>query len=141
MMDVAMRWRTGNRARGALAVLLGAVAIAAAGCGRGGTQLSVAEAATLTGGNPARGRVEIRAWGCGSCHTIQGVTGANSLVGPPLTGIAQRAYIGGVIANTPANIVRWIQNPQAIDSLTAMPNLNVPPSVARDMAAYLYSLQ
>jgi cytochrome c len=103
--------------------------------------LSAAEARQLTGGNPDAGRDAIVAYGCGACHTIPGVEGANSLVGPPLTGIGQRAFIAGVLANTPSNMIRWIQNPQAVDSLTAMPNMNVTPAQARDIAAYLYTIR
>jgi cytochrome c len=35
-------------------------------------------------------------------------------------------------------MVRWIVNPPAVDSLTAMPALGVTPREARDIAAYLY---
>jgi cytochrome c1 len=103
--------------------------------------LSAAQARQLTGGDPAAGRDAIEAYGCGSCHTIAGVDGANSLVGPPLTGIGQRAFIAGVLPNTPSNMVRWIQNPQAVDSLTAMPNMHVTAAQARDITAYLYTLR
>lgn len=99
------------------------------------------EAALLTGGDPERGRHAIRTYGCGSCHSIPGVRGANSLVGPPLAGIAQRAYIAGVLPNTPANMVAWIERPQNIDPRTAMPNLGVSARDARDIAGYLYSIK
>jgi cytochrome c len=95
--------------------------------------------AELTGGNPQRGAVAIRQYGCGACHTIPGIRGAEGLVGPPLTGIAQRAYVGGVLTNTPENLVRWIQNPPAVDPQTAMPNVGVTYSDAVDIAGYLYS--
>jgi cytochrome c2 len=95
--------------------------------------------AELTGGNPQRGAIAIRQYGCGSCHTIPGIRGADGLVGPPLTGIAQRAYVGGVLTNTPENLVRWIQNPPAIDPKTAMPNVGVTYNDAVDIAGYLYS--
>jgi cytochrome c len=101
----------------------------------------IREAALLTGGNPERGRHVIRTYGCGSCHTIPGVRGANSLVGPPLAGVAQRAYIAGVLPNTPTNLVAWIERPQNIDPQTAMPNLGVSARDARDIAGYLYSLK
>lgn len=97
--------------------------------------------ARMVGGNPDRGPALIRSYGCGTCHTVAGVTGANGLVGPPLTGIAQRAYIAGVLPNAPENMVRWIENPKAVDSLTAMPVLGVSPADARDIAAYLYTLR
>src|SRR5919112_1421159 len=48
--------------------------------------LGLAEAARLTGGNPNLGAQAIRDYGCGTCHIIAGIPGANSQVGPPLTG-------------------------------------------------------
>jgi cytochrome c2 len=97
--------------------------------------------AHMVGGNPDRGPALIRSYGCGTCHTIAGVIGANGLVGPPLTGIAQRSFIAGVLPNAPENMVRWIEDPKAVDSLTAMPVLGVTPADARDIAAYLYTLR
>lgn len=94
--------------------------------------------AAWTGGEPARGRRAIDHYGCGTCHEIGGVAGANGRVGPPLSTLVERSYIGGVLANTPENLVRWIQNPQAVDSLTAMPNLRVGERDARDIASFLY---
>jgi cytochrome c1 len=62
-------------------------------------------------------------------------------VGPPLAGIASRAYIAGVLTNTPENMERWIQDPRAVDSLTAMPNAGVTETDARHITAYLYTLR
>jgi cytochrome c2 len=80
-------------------------------------------------------------YGCGACHTIPRVAGAKSTVGPDLHGIAGRAYIAGVLPNTPENMMRWLMNPPAVDDKTAMPNLHIPAVEARDMAAYLYTLR
>lgn len=98
-------------------------------------------AASMTGGTPSRGRETIRSYGCQSCHTIPGVTGATALVGPPLGGIASRSYIAGVMSNTPQHMIEWLRNPPGIDSKTAMPNMNVTERDARDIAAYLYTLR
>lgn len=101
-----------------------------------------ADAAALTqGGDAARGKELIRQYGCGSCHTIPRVPGAESVVGPNLQGIATRAYIAGVVPNVPQNMMQWIMNPPGIDPKTAMPNLHVTAVDARDIAAYLYTLQ
>ena len=97
-------------------------------------------ASVLTRGDAIRGTAAIQAYGCGACHTIPGIGGADANVGPPLTKIALRSYIGGVIKNTPENLIRWIQNPPAIDPQTAMPHLGVSEPEARDIAAYLYTL-
>ena len=93
----------------------------------------------FTGGNAAPGRDVIQFYCCASCHTISGIPGAHGLVGPPLTGVATRLYIGGSLANTPENLVRWIQNPKTVNEKTAMPNLNVTVGDAHDIAAYLYT--
>jgi cytochrome c2 len=98
-------------------------------------------AAALTGGEPSRGKQVIRQYGCGSCHVIPGIREANALVGPSLEQIASRMYIAGVLPNTPENMLRWLQNPPAVDPLTAMPNLGVTEADARDMAGYLYTLR
>jgi cytochrome c len=122
-------------------MLLVCVALAAcgtlAGCGGSGAEPRT----VVVGGDPERGRTSLGGFGCGSCHVIPGVRGANGMVGPPLTGFAGRAYIAGQLANQPDNLVRWIQDPQAVEPGTAMPNLGVVPEVARDMAAYLYTLR
>jgi cytochrome c2 len=95
----------------------------------------------VTGGDPQRGVAAIGKYGCGSCHTIQGISSAHGLVGPPLTGIGDRMYIGGVLRNTPENLTRWIEDPKAVDEKTAMPKLGVSQREANDIAAYLYSLE
>jgi len=99
------------------------------------------DAAVLARGNPDRGAALIQRYGCGSCHTIPGISGAASLVGPPLAGIASRSYIAGVLTNQPDHMVRWLEDPPAVDSETAMPNLGVSARDAHDIAAYLYTLR
>jgi cytochrome c2 len=76
-----------------------------------------------------------------SCHSIPGVKGATARVGPPLSGIASRSYIAGVLSNTPDHMIEWLRNPPGIDSKTAMPNMSVTERDARDIAAYLYTLK
>ena len=103
---------------------------------------AAANAFTLTGGGDAHlGKVTIREYGCGSCHTIPGVAGASARVGPPLTGIAGRSYIAGVLPNTPDNMMKWVEDPRAVDEKTAMPKVGLSPKQARDVAAYLYTLR
>ena len=116
------------------------VVVSLAGCERA-RSAEARDAARLTGGDPERGRAMMRKYGCQTCHTIPGVIGADGLVGPPLAGIARRSYIGGVLPNAPTNMIRWIQDPKAIDSMSAMPNVGVTPADARHIAAYLYTLR
>ena len=100
------------------------------------------DATTLTGGgDPGKGALAIRDHGCASCHTIPGIKGADSLVGPPLTRISQRTYLAGILQNTPENLVKWIRNPPAVDPQTAMPNMHLSEADARNIASYLYTLR
>ncbi|CAB3805943.1 c-type cytochrome [Pararobbsia alpina] len=90
-----------------------------------------------TGGNPQQGRETIVRYGCGACHTIDGVPNARGLVGPPLVGIGERSYIGGHLPNTADNLEQWIKHPQRFDPQSAMPELGVTDADARDIVAYL----
>lgn len=98
-------------------------------------------AAEMTGGDPVKGKAAISRYGCSTCHTVPGVSGANGLVGPPLNQVARRVYLAGRLQNTPDNMIHWIQNPQSVDEKTAMPNLGVTDQDARDITSYLYTLK
>src|SRR5213595_522042 len=99
------------------------------------------EASAMThGGNPDAGRREIEYYGCASCHVVPGVPGAQGLVGPSLNRVEDRLYVGGVLKNSPQNLIRWIQNAPAVNPKTAMPALEMPEQSARDIASYLYTL-
>jgi mono/diheme cytochrome c family protein len=84
-----------------------------------------------------RGDVLLRQYACHSCHRIRGVTGPNTYVGPALTQWPQRKYIAGTLPNTHENLAKWIENPQDVNPQTLMPDLDVPPTHAREMANYL----
>ncbi len=111
------------------------VIVAASGCSE-----REAKAARAAQGNPARGKELIQAYGCASCHTIPGVPGADGKVGPPLDGVADRAYVAGQ-ENTPAHLGHWIQHPQQVRPGTPMPEMGVTEPDSRDIAAYLYTLR
>jgi cytochrome c len=111
--------------------VFGAMA-AVAGCGSSVASVSV------QGGHAGDAPKLIQAFGCGACHTIAGVDGANGRIGPSLTHFAQRRYIAGSLPNSPQNLVRWIAHPQELEPGTLMPDLDVAESQARDIAAYLY---
>jgi cytochrome c len=94
----------------------------------------------VTGGDPGRGVVALRAHGCGGCHVVPGLPEARGAVGPSLVGLATRTHIAGRLTNGPLNLMAWIQSPRSIDPGTLMPDLGVSKDQARDIAAYLYSL-
>jgi cytochrome c2 len=107
----------------------------AGGCGQSAVQ------ASRNGGNPEAGVSLIQKFGCGTCHTIPGVADADGQVGPPLNAIARRVYLAGKLRNTRDNMVRWLENPQAVVPGNAMPDMDIGHDQARDIAAYLYTLQ
>ena len=99
------------------------------------------EGGNMLGGDPERGRVAVRQYGCIACHSIPRMEGDQPSVGPSLAGFGGRAYIAGVLPNTPVNLITWITDPPGVDSLTAMPNLGVTSRDAVDIAEYLYTLR
>ena len=107
--------------------------LALAGCGSG------RQAQTVPGGEAERGKQLIVDYGCGQCHTISGVKGADGRVGPKLADVAELRYIAGQLENTPDNLARWISDPKAVEPNTVMPDLGVSRDEARDIAAYLYA--
>ncbi len=98
-----------------------------------------AVAIAMTSGDPTRAPMIFRRYGCGGCHIIPGIPGADGKVGGPLTDLRQRVYIGGVANNTPENLVRWIVFPQRFSANSAMPATGISEAEARDLVAYLYS--
>jgi cytochrome c2 len=91
----------------------------------------------LSGARPERGPELIRNYGCSSCHAISNIN-TRPVVGPSLQRLPQQLYIAGKLANTPPNLIHWIQHPEEVRPGTAMPNLHVSDEDARDIAAYFY---
>lgn len=120
--------------------LMALVVIYVVGRSAGGG-IAVAPDIEIEGGEAANGPELLRQYGCVTCHEVAGVREADGEVGPPLSRIADRAVIAGQLENTPANLVRWIRFPQEVAPGTAMPDLGVTEPHARDIAAYLYSLE
>jgi len=109
-----------------LLTTLFAACVAISSCG--GNRDRFAQAKTLIATN------------CGACHSVPGVTGATGRVGPPLAGIAVRQIIAGHFANTPNNLVNWIEHPQRLLPGNAMPEMGLSHEQAQAVASYLYTL-
>jgi cytochrome c len=90
----------------------------------------------VAGAQPERGADLIRSYGCSSCHAISGIN-SRQIVGPNLERLPDQLYIAGKVANTPPNLIHWIQHPEQVRPGTAMPNLSVGDDDARDITAYL----
>jgi cytochrome c2 len=108
----------------------------AAGCSKPSSETAAPQI-----GNASRGAALISWYGCGACHSIPGVPGANALVGPPLDHFVHRSYVAGMLRNTPDNVVRWIRDPQNVVPGNAMPALGIDNRDAHDITAYLYTLE
>jgi mono/diheme cytochrome c family protein len=100
---------------------------------------ATAVARALTGGDPDQAAVLVTRYGCGGCHAIPGLPGADGRVAQPLGGLRERVFIGGQMRNTSDNLIRWIVDPRAISPNSAMPATGISAAEARDVAAYLYA--
>lgn len=88
----------------------------------------------------SRGRTAINQYACVTCHEIPGIVGSNAPVGPPLRGVATRAFLAGVLPNSPDAMIRWLVSPQKVSPGNAMPDLGVTEQDAADIAAFLATL-
>lgn len=120
-----------------VSLALGVLVLGVAGC----TDSRRPDAAAVIDGVPERGRLEIARLQCGACHEIPGVRAARGRVGPPLDAFARRVYVAGKFPNQPDYLVAWLRAPPGMAPLTAMPALVHDEQSARDIAAYLYTLE
>lgn len=135
-MPYSLRFVLGLLAAGA--VLAGITGTAAY---REDNRASRTMAEQLSGGDMMAGKAALKRYGCGGCHEIPGLPEASGGVGPSLSGIAVRAELAGHLPNDPDNMIRWLRDPQGVAPGNGMPNLGVSERDAKDMAAYLYTLQ
>jgi cytochrome c oxidase subunit 2 len=78
---------------------------------------------------------------CAQCHTVQG-TPAGAKVGPNLTHIASRPYIGaGSLQNTRENLANWVTDPQKIKPGIRMPMNSYSQEDLNALIEYLESLK
>jgi cytochrome c len=82
-------------------------------------------------------RAAVARHGCGSCHVIAGIPGADGRTGPSLVSMADQVYVAGVVPNDRQTLAQFIRDPQSIDPRSAMPNLPVTEDEARLIADYL----
>jgi cytochrome c2 len=123
------------RRTAAIAAALAAIA-ALAGCGEATPPAHL----RIEGADAARGESLIYAYGCGLCHAIDGIRGADGTVGPPLDDYAERNLVAGILPNAPPALIAWLMDPPAIAPDTGMPDMGITQAEARDIAAYLYTL-
>ncbi|HEY7709298.1 MAG TPA: cytochrome c oxidase subunit II [Candidatus Entotheonella sp.] len=78
---------------------------------------------------------------CTVCHAVAG-TPANGKTGPNLTHFGSRQTLAaGLLPNSPPNVARWLQNPQAVKPGSRMPNLGLSEAEVQALTAYLQQLK
>ena len=107
----------------------------------GACRQAASPATSAPDGDVERGRALLQQYGCAYCHDIPGVATARGTFGPPLENIGKRVYLAGTLPNSPANMAAWIRVPQQIKPGTAMLDVHVTETDARDIVAYLYRLR
>lgn len=90
--------------------------------------------------DPELGRIALLTHECGVCHVIPDVRGARGQVGPSLDAYSRRVYVAGKFPNTPQVLMQWIQDAPSLAPQTAMPAIVMTETQARNIAAYLYTL-
>jgi cytochrome c1 len=134
-----MRWRHATGAAELAGVALILAFSIVVGCSSG--PLPRGESPALeSAGRAAEGREAAIVHGCGSCHRIEGVPNANSLVGPPLDSWSRRSFIAGTLPNTQANLERWLRDPQEVRPGSAMPTIELTEQEVADITAFLFTL-
>jgi cytochrome c len=93
-------------------------------------------------GDASHGRELIVKNGCYDCHVIPGIDRKPGPGAPlSLDGVAVRRRIAaGAIENTRENLEAFIQHPRALSPAATMPGIGDAPDDARDIAAYLMTL-
>lgn len=98
-------------------------------------------AAEPQGADAVAGKDVIGSVGCGSCHAIRG-TALKGTFGPDLTHFGSRKGIAAyTLKNTPANLLRWIRDPQGVKPESKMPNVPLPLAQQQQITAYLEELR
>ena len=89
----------------------------------------------------AAGRRIFERIACITCHAVAG-TPASGRFGPDLTHLMSRDTIAsGAVLNTPQNLRRWIQNPNAIKPGSEMPAMGLSDSELNAVTGYLETLR
>lgn len=94
----------------------------------------------IAGADPDRGLAVMERVGCAACHRIPGVDWPQGTVGAPLDGFADRPLIAGRFPNQPATLTRWLRDAPSLSPESGMPPMPISEAEARDVAAYLYTL-
>ncbi|EZP74444.1 Cytochrome c oxidase polypeptide II [Sphingomonas paucimobilis] len=96
--------------------------------------------AAMPGADVQRGRALVQRTGCAACHLIPGIRWPQGRLGPDLTHFARQGMIAGRVPNRPDMLTAFVRNAPALVSGMTMPAMPLDQEEARDVAAYLYTL-
>jgi cytochrome c2 len=100
--------------------------------------------ASMTGGDPNAGRDKIILHDCHSCHEIPGLPINRDARGPSLKHWSRQRMIAKQWPNTPESLEEFIEHPERMLHGKGLKNemtmSNVKPTDAKDIAAYLFSI-
>lgn len=108
----------------------------------------LAKAPELAGADLGSGRKLLETKGCGSCHAFSGVAALAASAPPPMDPKAfARAHAlapdlrAARTRTTAAKLVRWLRDPKAVKPDTDMPKIDLTANEARDLAAYILTVE
>ncbi len=79
--------------------------------------------------------------GCVACHTFPDVKWPRGGLGPSLQDFARQGLIAGRLPNQPGVLMQFVRNAPGLVPGTAMPAISMTDQEARDVTAYLLTLQ
>lgn len=94
----------------------------------------------MAGGDPAAGLAAMERVGCAACHAVPGVSWPEGRTASALKGFGARPLIAGRLPNQPDVLIRFVADAPALAPEIGMPPMPLTPAEARDVAAYLYTL-
>lgn len=87
------------------------------------------------------GRRLVAEKGCVACHTFPDVKWPRGGLGPALQGFGRQGLIAGQLPNQPGVLMQFVRNAPELVPGTAMPAIPMSDQEARDVTAYLLTLQ
>ncbi|QHE89083.1 c-type cytochrome [Hydrogenophaga sp. BPS33] len=96
---------------------------------------------TLADADTASGRRLVSDKGCVACHSFPDVKWPRGGLGPSLHGFARQGLIAGQLPNQPGVLMQFVRDAPGLVPGTAMPAIPMSDQEARDVTAYLLTLQ
>jgi cytochrome c2 len=96
---------------------------------------------TLSDADAATGRRLVAEKGCVACHTFPDVRWPRGGLGPSLHDFARQGLIAGRLPNQPGVLMQFVRNAPGLVPGSAMPAITMSDQEARDVTAYLLTLQ